>query len=375
MARKLTRRHFLKSLGATAGAAMLANMGLPAVLAQDPKLRGISQMEGMDMEDLPEGVQVIVGDVLSFNLDSDEWEGDFGWVKFRLNRAWYNGEDVYYIRTDASDEAYAEENGLVWVPLLNTALSAEGATSPIYTFENAADDQYPVVSTIPEDENYSPALHVHSVTFNGDPVVLTSAEEILAAEEAGDITIEALPLVVNHPFVKWPGNELQEDPDKLMALGGGPLVSPVDTENMEVNFKLHKCFPSSRYIITDTSAAPMAPMMAIAPSPVTSALQDTGGTDEIWVFGNGIEGPGVMGFQPGVFDHDAGNPIWSPFWDHFTILWNNPEDAVVVRSSEQIRELEEAGLIEIFNGTPDTHPNGFVVNCPTPVLAPLDFEA
>ena len=33
-----------------------------------------------------------------------------------------------------------------------------------------------------------------------------------------------------------------------------------------------------------------------------------------------------------------------------------------------------AGELDLFNGTPDTHPNGFVVNCPSPVLAPNPYD-
>jgi hypothetical protein len=39
-----------------------------------------------------------------------------------------------------------------------------------------------------------------------------------------------------------------------------------------------------------------------------------------------------------------------------------------------IRAAIEAGDLELFNGTPDTHPGGFVVNCPVPILAPNTFE-
>lgn len=54
-------------------------------------------------------------------------------------------------------------------------------------------------------------------------------------------------------------------------------------------------------IVTDTSAAPMAPMMSVAASPPTQALTEIRATDKIWVFGNGLKGSGVMGFQPAIF--------------------------------------------------------------------------
>lgn len=352
-------------------AALLANAGLPLALAQE---RGFSRQAAHALQVTPD-VELLVGDVIGFGLESADWEGPFGWVNFRLHQAWYNGENVYYIRTDASDADFAASNRLVHVPLLNAALAAEGATAQLYTFTNGADEQYPVVSHIPNDEAYSSAWQVHQVTFSGTPAVLDSAAAIREAEAAGDVTIEALQLVVNYPIVKWPGGELAEDTEKVSYLGTGPLIAPVDTENMEVIFKLHQCYPGSRYIVTDTSAVPMAPMMSIAASAPTQALLDVGATDEIWVFGNGIPGSGVMGFQPAIFDNAAGSPIWSPFWAHYTAVWADESQARLLTTSAEIRELEASGELIVYKGVPDMDQEmpPFVVNCPVPIKAATTF--
>jgi hypothetical protein len=369
MAQKgLSRRGFLKGIGAGGAAALLANAGMPFRVAAERAAFGSLQSGNLQM---PPDVELLNGDVLGFSLTSREWEGSFGWVTFRLHQAWHNGENVYYIRTDTSDATFAGDNRLVHVPLLNAALSAEGATSQLYTFENGAADQYPVVSHVPNEEAYSPAWQVHRVTFSGTPTVLSSAEAIREAEAAGDLTIEALPLVVNFPVVKWAGGELAEDTEKLTYLGTGPLVSPVDSDSMEVTFKLHQCYPGSRYIVTDTSAVPMAPMMSIAASAPTQALLNVGATDEIWVWGNGLPGSGVMGFQPANFDNSAGSPIWSPFWAHYTAVWTDESQARLITTSAEIRELQSAGTIQVFNGVPDMDQSmpPFVVNCPVPIKA------
>lgn len=366
MTNKLSRRYFLKTSGFSAGALMLANAGLPAGLLRNIQHASVPNAKvAANLGD----VELLVGDVVGFSLEPGDWTGAFGWVTFQLHQGLHNGESVYYIRTDASDEAFAQENHLVSVPLLNAAMAAEGATSQLYTFTNGADEQLPVMSSTPASEDFSSAWQVHQVTFKGSPALLDSVEAIRAAESNGELTIEALRLVVNFPVVKWAGGELPEDTAKDSYLGTGPLISPVDTERMRVTFKLHECFPGSRYIITDTSAAPMAPMMGIAPSAPTQALKNVGATDEIWVFGNGIPGSGVMGFQKAIFDNAAGTPVWSPFWDHLTIVWNDESNARILTSSAEVRAAQEAGEIEIFNGTPDTHPDGFVVNCPVPVKA------
>jgi hypothetical protein len=319
--------------------------------------------------------QVVVGDVMDYVLASDEWPGDFGQVTFKLHEAFHNGDMAYHIRTDASEPNFAAENGLVFVPLLNAALTREDATSPIYIFDGGVDEQRPVLATIPGMDDFSPALRVHNVTFNGSPGLLDSVEAIEAAEADGDITVEQLNLIVNYPLIKWTGGGLSVDSKLEAALGEGQLFEPADLAGLTVSMKLHQCYPGSRYIVTDTSTPDMAPMMAIAASPPTQALAEVNATDEIWVFGNGIEGSGVMGFQPAVFDNKATEPAWSPFWNHFTLVWKDGVTPRVLKSSSEIRAAIEAGEVEEFNGVPDSHPNGFVVNCPAPILAANTFEA
>lgn len=46
----------------------------------------------------------------------------------------------------------------------------------------------------------------------------------------------------------------------------------------------------------------------------------------------------------------------------------------VLRTEDEIHEARDAGDLEEFNGVPDSHPTGFVVNCQVPVVAPSTFE-
>jgi len=91
------------------------------------------------------------------------------------------------------------------------------------------------------------------------------------------------------------------------------------------------------------------------------------------VFGNAIPGPGAMGFQPAIFGAKAGNPAWSPIWDHWTAVWKDPDRAELLVSQAEVDARAEAGDIELHHGTPDTGGMGFVVNCPSPIVAPNDF--
>lgn len=366
----LTRREFLRLGGLGLGAATLAACGAPPTAAPTAAPTALPQPTAPAAE----APRIMVGDVLDFGLKGD-WPGRFGFVRFKLHAGFFNGDKAYFIRTDTSDKDYADANKLVWAPLLNAVQSAPGVASKIYLFESGSPDQLPILSTVPSQDNYSPIWQLHKVTPKGN-TLYDSEEKLKAAEASGEVTIETQTVFVNYPVVKWPGGELSVDQDKKEYLGTGQCLEPVDTVNMTVTFKLHECFPGSRYIVTDTSAVPMAPMMAVAAAgPVQSLWKSDAapGTAKIWVFANGIPGSGVMGFQPAIFDSRAGDAIWSPLWNHFTLKWKDGVDARVLKSKEDVTAALAAGEVEEFAGTPDTHPNGFIVNCPVPVLAPNTF--
>ena len=61
-----------------------------------------------------------------------------------------------------------------------------------------------------------------------------------------------------------------------------------------------------------------------------AGLAAAGAVSTITVFGNGLTGPGAMGFQPGIFREKAGEPAWSPLWDHFTVVWSDPAAATLL---------------------------------------------
>jgi hypothetical protein len=42
---------------------------------------------------------------------------------------------------------------------------------------------------------------------------------------------------------------------------------------------------------------------------------------------------------------------------------------LVLPNAAEVQAALDANEVELFNGTPDSHPNGFVVNCPAPVVS------
>jgi hypothetical protein len=81
-----------------------------------------------------------------------------------------------------------------------------------------------------------------------------------------------------------------------------------------------------------------------------------------------------MGFQPAIFQAKAGEPAWSPVWDHWTAVWNDEADATLLTSQAEVDAAEADGRLTLHHGTPDTGGTGFAVNCPSPIVAPNDFE-
>lgn len=365
MRARLTRRAFLFEAG-------LAGM---AVACGGVGTAGRAEPRVSSPQPAPDSSATkLVGDVVDFKLRGPfKWNG--GSVTMKLHAAFFGGDRAYFVRTDAGDADFAKTEGLVFVPLLANALVAkERSVADIFVFERGAAGQLPVVSSVPGEPAFTPLYLLHRVTFAGAPVLLDSAAKIRAAEQAAQVKVQATKIVVNYPIVKWPKGELSVDGKVESALEGGPLLSKPDTEKMQVTFKLHQCFPESRYIVTDTSAVPMAPMMNIVGSPATTALADAKATSKITVFGNGIKGPGAMGFQPAIFEHKAGEALWSPMWDHWTAVWKDPGKATLLKSQAEVDARARSGQIVLHRGTPDTKGQGFVVNCPSPIVAPNDFE-
>lgn len=317
------------------------------------------------------GGKPTVGDVLDFALRSDEWKGAFGFVSMRLHRGLAGGREVWFIRTDASNEQFAGREQLVYTPKLEP-LAEDALSGELFLVE----DGTAVVSAAPGDDGYTPAWRVRRVTWRGEPRELDSIAQVRAAERRGDLTVEDARAVMNAPIIKWPNGQLAVDPKLETYLDGGQLIEKPDTRNGEVKFKLHECFPNARYIVTDHSIKPAADMTKTVFAPgLHGRPREAGATGRTNVFMGGVEGPGPMKGQPSVFDSDPGDPIWSPYWDHFTYAWKQDGRVRVLRTESQVHRARDAGDLEEFPGTPDTKGEVFTVNCPVPVTAPATFTA
>ena len=299
-----------------------------------------------------------------------------------LHQGFYNGEDVYFIITDSSDPTHAEiiTKNQGWqvelAPLLKNA--PEEALSKTYMFTNGIDGdgvhgfQGEVFTSTPAQADVYSALtsHVH-VTWNEDvtPRILDSDTMIMGAADNGEITLTPVNVVLNMPQIVWPGGQMMVKEDKTLTdvtpYGGGQVLD-IDTEEMNVTFIAHRGWgPDGRtvyYIVTDATPSGPAGMMGVVSAPTSASLIANSAAVDLYQFKNGLAGTGPLGFQPGIAAGAPGDANYSPMWRIFMIEWENPDNAQLLETIDDMTAYKEAGLIDIGIARPMD--SDHIVNCP-----------
>lgn len=135
---------------------------------------------------------------------------------------WFNGEEVYYITTDVSDQAMAQKLHANYAPRLSDAIlphprpiGVRSAVERVYVFPEG--DQGSILPSSPtplghesKDVNYSPIWQVYLVRWEAGKrkALLTSEESLLAAQEQSMVSIEKTEVIVNCPVIKTKGATL-----------------------------------------------------------------------------------------------------------------------------------------------------------------------
>jgi len=298
-----------------------------------------------------------------------------------LHQGYYNGESVYFIVTDSSDQKHAdivtEQQGwkVELAPLLANAPAA--ALSPVYIFKNGVEGsgvhgfQGEVFSSTPAQEEYSALTsHVH-VTWNDDaiPEVLDSADAILAAQANNMVTFDEPQVVMNMPQIVWPDGQMMVKEDKTLTdetpYGGGQVID-INTDEMTVTFIAHRGWgPDGRtiyYIVTDATPSGPADMMGVTPVTSSASLIANSAAVDLFQFRNGISGSGPLGFQAGIAASAPGDANYSPMWRIFMIGWEDPDSASLLETLADINAIKGEGLITVNIARPMD--SDHIVNCP-----------
>ena len=140
-------------------------------------------------------------------------------VELPAGMAYAEGKEIYFVHTEASDPGVSEtltnmmSSPVIHVPAL--ANVPEEALANVYVFSNGVEGTGPfgfqadVFDNPPGTEGYTPLRRLNVITWadGSNARELTSAADVLAAEAAGELTIEQPGVVINMPFVVWDGGQ------------------------------------------------------------------------------------------------------------------------------------------------------------------------
>lgn len=132
-----------------------------------------------------------------------------------ISKGFVDGKIAYFISTDASNNevisSISNTTGFSvnYAPVL--ANTSNSSTQQGYVFINGVKGEGPfgtqlsVASAIPGEDGYSPLFEINYVKWNSNSTsnrVLTSVDEILAAQNSGELNITKSNIIINSPAVK-----------------------------------------------------------------------------------------------------------------------------------------------------------------------------
>ena len=297
-----------------------------------------------------------------------------------LAKGLFEGKDVFYITTEASDTTIAggftkfTNFPVTYAPALGKAPASSLAN--IYAFKNGIKGSGPlgfqpnVVDSIPGQLSYSPLWKVNLVEWkdSSTATILGSEKEIMNAFDSGKLTITPTTIVVNCPIVQWSGSMDGTIPaghmkirDSISESGsyGSAQVLNIDTTKMQVTFVAHRGFAPDGstiyYIATDASMKGPADMLGIVLANKTQNTISTSAASDLYQFKNGIKGSGPLGYQAGVGGTKQGDQYYSPMWRIQVVTWKDPTMATVLENSHDLSSKSDLTT---------TMEAGFIVNCP-----------
>ena len=135
-------------------------------------------------------------------------------ISIPVSKGYVDGNVSYFISTDASEKNVVSSVSNSTKFKINYAPSLANTSEPSrqqgYVFINGIKGegpygfQLPVASATAGDEGYSPLFEINYVKWNGESnaKVLKTADEVLEAQNNGELTITKSNIVINSPFVQ-----------------------------------------------------------------------------------------------------------------------------------------------------------------------------
>lgn len=134
-------------------------------------------------------------------------------------KGYLGGTEIRFIHTEASDPQVAQMlTSMMGSPVLIVPSLAQvppAALAKVYVFKNGMKGEGPfgfqpdVFDAPPTAAGYSPLRALNLVTWKdaAKARLLRSADEVRAADTAGEIAVERPGAVVNMPLLTWPGGQ------------------------------------------------------------------------------------------------------------------------------------------------------------------------
>lgn len=134
-------------------------------------------------------------------------------------KAYADGQEISFMHTEVSDPAIADKlTKMMKSPVLTVpelAQAPAGTLAQVYVFSNGPKGSGPlgfqpdVFDNPPGTPGYRPLRSLNVVTWQNANAAreLKSAAQVLSAEKNGEVTIEHPGVVINMPFVTWPGGQ------------------------------------------------------------------------------------------------------------------------------------------------------------------------
>ena len=359
-------------------------------------LTGVGELHGM-----LDRSKIVMKSTIYFDLDRDV-------ARIPLYKGNYNGNRVWFVRTDVSDANIASKLGLNFAPRLVNA--DKGCASCIQPVTSADTIPGKAEVSFAGTVDFSP-LRALAPSATGFPPLSVTAGSVGLGAYSDLIRVKGSNVVYNAPIVAVGEGNLDVSQAHTNTMD---RVVGIDTVNMTVDLQIVRAFAFGKDVFyfsfgatQDVSATiergTFVPQMLNIPAP---NLDDdpNAARVEIFAFANGklgLNNPNVQGLNHVILDNAPGNfsndnpalfetfrefgdarnilggfttladktarENYSPLWDLMVCKWS---DAVVAAGANYaqtdgntIQQYASHGLITNPDGTPLSS-SGFIVNCP-----------
>ena len=298
-----------------------------------------------------------------------------------MHKGIYNGHEIFYIITDASDKDYVNtiSEKQEWNIQLSKSIQniPENNFQKIFIFKNGISGdgifgfQNEIFSSTPEQLDYTALGSIIEVTWKPGQkeIVFESASDVIAAEKSGRIKFNETNVIINSPQITWSDGQMTVRSDKQISNEmsfSGAQITEINENELSVTFVAHRSWDSEGKtiyrIVTDVTPLGPSQMMGVVHSPLNSELLTHSSINDIFQFKNGIKGSGSLGFQPTISSSSTNEENYNPISKIYLVEWHNSLSAQILQTKSDIDSFQNDDLLTVSIARPTN--NEFIINSP-----------